>query len=224
MVQNWFIYWIFEGMHYIMQIKDFLDGNIESSIIFNLEEISLHKEGPTATIILLYSLPVIWFSLLDVGSYNFAAYVYRKNVLFNNRSDLDGAILDENDNSSGRYCCSRRVLIARRWKQFYHSMHPSRIDCRCYRRRNLPWGQPLSYHGHGTVEEFWMQEKTTSSENSSVEVQSKHSPEEIPVWSHPCTIEYSIPLRRSEFGLSDVRECHSYLQGEAFDQWFCTRI
>ena len=32
-----------------------------------------------------------------------------------------------------------------------------------------------------------------------------------------CTIEYSIPLRRSEFGLSDVRECHSYLQGEAFD-------
>ena len=49
-----------------MQIKDFLDGDIESSIIFNLEEISLHKEGPTARIILLYSLPVVWFSLLDV--------------------------------------------------------------------------------------------------------------------------------------------------------------
>ena len=94
--------------------KGLLDGDIESSIIFNLEEISLHKEGPTARIILLYSLPVVWFSLLDVGSYNFAAYVYRKNVLFNNRSDLDGAILDENDNSSGRYCCSRRVLLARR--------------------------------------------------------------------------------------------------------------
>ena len=61
-------------MHYIMQIKDFLDGDIESSIVFNLEEISLHKEGPNATIILLYSLPVVWFSLLDVGSYNFAAY------------------------------------------------------------------------------------------------------------------------------------------------------
>ena len=77
----------------------------------------LHKEVPNATIILLnllYSLPVVWFSLLDVGSYNFAAYVYRKNVLFNNRSDLDSAILDENDNSSGRYCCSRRVLTARR--------------------------------------------------------------------------------------------------------------
>ena len=101
-------------MHYIMQLKDFLDGDIESSIVFNLEEISLHKEGPNATIILFYSLPVVWFSLLDVGSYNFAAYVYRKNVLFNNRSDLDDAILDENDNSSGRYCCSRWVLIARR--------------------------------------------------------------------------------------------------------------
>ena len=100
-------------MHYIMQINDFLDGDIESSVVFNLEEISLHKEGSTATI-LLYSLPVVWFSLLDVGSYNFAAYVYRKNVLFNNRSDPDDAILDENDNSSGRYCCSRRVLIARR--------------------------------------------------------------------------------------------------------------
>ena len=92
--------------------KDFLDGDIESSIVFNLEEISLHKEGPNATIILLYSLPVVWFSLLDVESYNFAAYIYRKNVLFNNRSYLDDAILDENDNSSGRYCC--RVLIARR--------------------------------------------------------------------------------------------------------------
>ena len=40
-------------MHYIMQIKDFLDGDIESSIVFNLKEISLHKEGPTATIKLL---------------------------------------------------------------------------------------------------------------------------------------------------------------------------
>ena len=59
-----------------MQIKDFLDGDIESSIIFNLEEISLHKEGPTATIILLYSLPVVWFSLLDVGSYNFIALIH----------------------------------------------------------------------------------------------------------------------------------------------------
>ena len=46
MIQNWFIYWIFEGVHYIMQIKDFLDGDIESSIVFNLEEISLHKEVP----------------------------------------------------------------------------------------------------------------------------------------------------------------------------------
>ena len=37
---------------------------------------SLHKEGPNATIILLHSLPVVWLSLLDVGSYNFAAYIY----------------------------------------------------------------------------------------------------------------------------------------------------
>ena len=52
---------------------------------------------------ILYSLPVVWFSLLDVGSYNFAAYIFRKNVLLNNRSDLDDAILDENVNSNGRY-------------------------------------------------------------------------------------------------------------------------
>ena len=94
--------------------KGLLDGDIESSIVFNLEEINLHKEGPDVTITLLYSLPVVWFSLLDDGSYNFAAYIYTKNVLFNNRSELDDAILDENDNSSGRYCCSRWVLIARR--------------------------------------------------------------------------------------------------------------
>ena len=100
-------------MHYIGN-KDFLDGDIESLIVFNLEEISFHKEGPTATIILLYSLPVVWFSLLDDGSYNFAAYIYTKNVLFYNRSDLHDAILNENDNSSGRYCCSHWVLIARR--------------------------------------------------------------------------------------------------------------
>ena len=91
-----------------------MDGDIESSIVFNLEEITFHKEVPNATIILLYSLPVVWFILLDDGSYNFAAYISRKNVLLNNRRDLDDAILDENDNSSGRYCCSRRVLTARR--------------------------------------------------------------------------------------------------------------
>ena len=32
-------------MHYYA-IKGLLDGDIESSIVFNLEEISLHKEGP----------------------------------------------------------------------------------------------------------------------------------------------------------------------------------
>ena len=69
----------------------------------------------------------------------------RMYVLFNNRSDLDDAILGVNDYSSGRYCCSRRVLIARRWKQFFdHIIHPSRIDCRRVSRRNLPWGQPFT--------------------------------------------------------------------------------
>ena len=63
-------------MHYYA-IKGLLDGDIESLIVFNLE-ISLHKEGPNATIILFYSLPVVWFSLLDVGSYNFAAYMYER--------------------------------------------------------------------------------------------------------------------------------------------------
>ena len=68
-------------------------------------------------------------------------------------------------------------------------------------------GGHLRCHGHTARGGVLNAGKTTSSENSSVEVQSKH----------PCTIEYSIPLRRSEFGLSDVRECHSYLQGKAFD-------
>ena len=44
-----------------------------------------HKEGPNATIILLYSLPVVWFSLLDDGSFNFAAYIYTKDVIFNKK-------------------------------------------------------------------------------------------------------------------------------------------
>ena len=71
-------------MHYYA-IKDFLDGDIENSIVFNLQEISFYKEGPDATIILLYSLPVVWFSLLDDGSFNFAAFIYTKNVIFNKK-------------------------------------------------------------------------------------------------------------------------------------------
>ena len=58
--------------------KGLLDGDIESSIVFNFEEINQHKEGHNATIIYLYSLPVVWFSLLDVRSYNFAAYIPRR--------------------------------------------------------------------------------------------------------------------------------------------------
>ena len=147
----------------------------------------LQPRGNKSTIIIfLYSLPVIQFSLLDVGSYNFAAYMFRKNVLFNNRSDMEDAILDEKDNLSGPYCCSRRVLIVR--------------------RRNLPWGQPFTLswtrHRGGVLNAG----KTISSENTSVEVQSKH----------PCTIEYSIPLRRSEFWLSDVPECHSLTTRRGF--------
>ena len=34
--------------------------------------------GNKSTIISLYSLPVVRFSLLDVGSYNFAAYVLER--------------------------------------------------------------------------------------------------------------------------------------------------
>ena len=60
-----------------------------------------------------------------------------------------------------------------------------------------------------------MQEKTTSSENSSVEVQSKHSVKENTCMT---SFEYnrvSIPPKRFRFRLSDARECHSYLQGKA---------
>ena len=102
---------------------------------------------------------------------------------------------------------SRQVLIARRWKQFCdHIVHPSRIDSPRVRRRNLPWGQlfmlPWTRHRGGVLNAG----KTISSENTSVEVHSKH----------PCTIEYSIPLRRSEFWLSDVRECHSLTTRRGF--------
>ena len=60
-----------------------------------------------------------------------------------------------------------------------------------------------------------MQEKTTSSENSSVEVQSK-----LPVKENTCMTSFkynrvSIPPKRFRFGLSDARECYSYLQGKA---------
>ena len=75
MIQNLYIY-----CRYALYcaIKGLLDGDVESLIVFNLEEINLHKEGHNATIIYLYSLPVVWFSLLNVGSYNFAAYIPKR--------------------------------------------------------------------------------------------------------------------------------------------------
>ena len=54
--------------------------------------------------------------------------------------------------------------------------------------------------------------KTTSSENSSVEVQSKHSPEENTCVTSSMHNRVSIPPKRFRFGLSDDGECHSYLQ------------
>ena len=92
-------------------------------------------------------------------------------------------------------------------------MHPSRIDCRLY-RRNLPWGQPLklpwTLHRGGVLNAA----KTASSENTSVEVQSKHSLEENNCMTSSMNNRVSIPPKRFRFGLSDVRECHSYLQGQ----------
>ena len=68
----------------------------------------------------------------------------------------------------------------------------------------LPW----TLHRGGVLDAG----KTTSSENSSVEVQSKHSVEEIPAWRHSKTIEFSIHPKRFRFGLSDDRDCDSFLQ------------
>ena len=62
-----------------------------------------------------------------------------------------------------------------------------------------------------------MQEKTASSENSSVEVQSIHSMEVNTFITSFKDNRVSISPKRFRFGLSDDRECHSYLQGKAFD-------
>ena len=57
-----------------------------------------------------------------------------------------------------------------------------------------------------------MQKKTISSENSSVEVQSKHSPVENTCVTSSMHNRVSIPPKRFRFGLSDDGE-RSYLQG-----------
>ena len=161
-------------------------------------------------------MPVVWFSLLDVGSYNFAAYISRKNVRLNNRSDLGDAMLDENENSSGRYCCSRLGSYSQALKAiFYHNIHPSRIDCRRFSRRNLPWGQPFTLPWTLHRGEVLNAGKTTSSENSSV-----RGPVETFSGGNTCITSFkynrvSIPPKRFRFWLSDARECHSYLQGKA---------
>ena len=59
--------------------------------------------------------------------------------------------------------------------------------------------------------------KTTSSENSSVEVQSKHSVKENTCMTSFKYNRVSTPPKRFRFGLSDDGECHSYLQVKAFD-------
>ena len=100
-------------MHYIMQIKYFW---MAISRFHRLQPRgnNQHKEGLYATIISYIACQSFGSLCWTLEAIIFAAYMFRKNVLINNRSDLDDAILDENDNSSGRYCCSRRVLIARR--------------------------------------------------------------------------------------------------------------
>ena len=66
--------------------------------------------------------------------------------------------------------------------------------------------------------------KTTSSGNSSDEVHSKHSLEENTCMTSFRTIEFSIPSKRFRFGLSNVRECHSYLQGRLLIQWLAQEL
>ena len=201
-----------------------MDGDIESSIVFNLEEISLHREGPNATIILLYSLPVVWFSLLNVGSYNFAAYVYRKNVLFNNRSDLDDAILDENDNSSGRYCCSRWVQQPGVESNFDHIILSSRIDCCRVSRRNLPWGRPFTLpwtrHRGGVLNAGILLLRKTLPLRSSQNIhQRKYLCEVIHAQS---SILYLSEGQNSGCQMSGS-VIHIYKERFSI-QWFCTRI
>ena len=64
-------------MHSIMEIRTF-EWRLRGFIVVNLEEINQHKEGHYATIISLYSLPVVRFTLLDVGSYNFVAFMLER--------------------------------------------------------------------------------------------------------------------------------------------------
>ena len=68
-----------------------------------------------------------------------------------------------------------------------------------------------------------MQEKTVSSEKSSIKVQSKHSVEENTCMTSSKDNQVSLPLKRFKFGLSDDGECDSYLQEKAFDSMILHR-
>ena len=93
----------------------------------------------------MYSLPVVWFSFLDIGSYNFAAYIPRKDVIEEQKHLWMTPSWMTITIRLSPMLFTRRVLIARHWQHVYHNMLPSRIDCRLTRRWNLPWGLPLLF-------------------------------------------------------------------------------
>ena len=65
----------------------------------------LQPRGNKSTIIFYIACQSFGSVCWTLEAIIFAAYMFRKNVLFNNRSDMEDAILDEKDNSSGHYCC-----------------------------------------------------------------------------------------------------------------------
>ena len=128
-----------------------------------------------------------------------------------NKPVMDDAILEDSDNSIVILLFTRQVLIARRWQEFYHNLHPSRIDCQLARRRNLPWGQPLllpwTLHCGGVL---------NAGNDCLFGKHFRRGPVKTCRGGNTCMTSskdnrVSIPPKRFRFALSDVQECQSYL-------------
>ena len=166
-------------MHYYA-IKGLLDGDIESSIVFNLKEISLHREGPNATI------------YYDTACQSFGSVCWTLEAIILQHTSIERMYSSITEviwtTPSWKRMTIRVAVIAVHVgfyqpgveSNFYHNVHSSRIDCRRFSRRNLRWGQPFTLPWTLHRGEVLNAGKTTSSENSSVEVQSKLSVKEIP--------------------------------------------
>ena len=79
--------------------KGLLDGDIESSIVFNLEEINQHKEGHNATIIFYIACQSFGSVCWTLEAIILQHTCLEECTLEEQKPVMDDAIFDDNDNS-----------------------------------------------------------------------------------------------------------------------------